>query len=124
MRPLIATILALSLAWCWDRFLRFLKLNQKWRVGFGIPLGEEIIKYSLAITFQLQPWLVYLLFGLGEGVLETILLKGQFSLKILLAGGLIHLGFGLFFLFSFPQELSWGFAIITHLLWNNLLIRD
>ncbi len=124
MRLLIAVILGLSLAWLWDRFLRFLNWDQELRVGLGIPLGEEAIKYSLALAFQLQPWLVYLFFGLGEGGLEAFLLKRPFSLKLIIGGGLIHFGFGLLFLFPIPSALSWGFAIVTHLSWNNLLIRD
>lgn len=121
---MVAVTLALSLAWLWDRFLRFLKWNQKLRVGFGIPLGEEFIKYSLAMAFHLQPWLVYLLFGLGEGALEAYLLERKITLKLMIAGGLIHFGFGLFFLFPIHHSFSWGFAVATHLLWNNLLIRD
>ena len=121
---MVALSLALSLAWLWDRFLRFSKWDQKLRVGLGNPLGEEVIKYSLAVVFQLQPWLVYLLFGLGEGVLEAFLLKRKVPLKLILAGGMIHFGFGMFFLFPIHQGLSWGCAIITHLLWNNLLIQD
>lgn len=124
MRLTIAVILALSLAWLWDRFLRFLKWNQKLRVGLGNPLGEEAIKYSLAMAFQLQPWLVYLLFGLGEGGLEALLLKRKGALKLMIAGGLTHFGFGLFFLFPIHPGLSWALAIVTHLLWNNLLIQD
>ena len=124
MKLLIALTLALSLAWLWDRFLRFLKWNQKLRVGLGNPLGEEIIKYSLAMAFQIQPWLVYLLFGFGEGGLEAFLLKRKVALKLMLAGGLTHFGFGLFYLFPIPPVLSWGFAIVCHLLWNNLLIQD
>lgn len=123
MRLLVAVILGLSLAWLWDCFLHFLNWNQKLRVGFGIPLGEEAIKYSIALAFHLQPWLVYLLFGLGEGGLETVLLKRPFSLKLIIAGGLTHFCFGLLFLFPFSHGLSLGFAIATHLFWNNLLIR-
>lgn len=124
MRILIAVTLALSLAWLWDRFLRFIKWNQKLRVGLGNPLGEEVIKYSLAMAFHLQPWLVYLLFGLGEGGLEAFLLKRKVALKLMIAGGITHFGFGLFFLFPIHPGLSWGFAVVSHLLWNNLLIQD
>ena len=124
MRLLFTVILALSLAWLWDRFLRLLKWDQKLRIGLGVSLGEEAIKYFLAMAFQLRPWLVYLLFGLGEGGLEAILLKKKSALKLIIAGGLIHFGFGLFFLFPFHYNLSWGWAIITHLLLNNLLIQD
>lgn len=124
MRLLVAVTLALGLAWVWDRFLRLIQWNQKLRVGLGIPFGEEIIKYSLAISFQIQPWLVYLLFGLGEGGLEGFLLKRKPLLKLIIAGGLTHFGFGLFFLFPVDPNLSWGFALVTHLLWNNLLIQE
>lgn len=124
MRLLIAVSLALGLAWLWDRFLRCLNLNQKIRVGLGIPLGEEAIKFSLAVAFHLQPWLLYTLFGFGEGCLEMFLLKKPFALKLIIAGGLIHFGFGVLFLFPFPSGLSLSFAITTHLFWNNLIIRD
>lgn len=123
MRLLVAVTLALSVAWLWDRFLRFLKWNQKLRVGLGNPLGEEVVKYSLAMAFQLQPWLVYLLFGLGEGVLEAFLLKRKVALKLIIAGGLIHLCFGLFFLFPVRTGICWAFAVVAHIFWNNLLIH-
>ena len=123
MRLLIAVGFGLSAAWLWDRLLRFLKWNQKIRVGIGAPVGEELIKYSLAVVFQLQPWLFYLSFGVGEGILESLLLKKRFDLKLIAAGALTHFSFGLLFLFRFQPLLSLAFAIATHSLWNNLLIR-
>lgn len=109
MKLIAAVCLALSLAWLWDRFLRFLKLDQKIRIGIGMPIGEEVIKYSMALAFHFQPLLIYTLFGLAEGWLETFLLKKPDALKLILAGGLIHFGFGVFFYFRFhpPLVLVW-----------------
>ncbi|NLW48949.1 MAG: hypothetical protein GXY86_16665 [Firmicutes bacterium] len=124
MKLIAALCLALGLAWIWGRFLRFIKLDQKIRIGIGMPLGEEAIKFSLALAFDYQPLLVYLLFGFGEGLLESFLLKKPEALKLILAGGLTHFGFGVFFLFPVPPVLSFGLAIILHFLWNNLLLKN
>lgn len=124
MKLIVALCLALGLAWIWDLFLRFLKLDQKVRIGIGMPIGEEVIKYSMAFAFHYHPLLIYSLFGLGEGCLEAFLLKRPYDLKLILAEGLIHFGFGVFFLFPVPPVFSFGFAMGVHLLWNNLLIKD
>lgn len=99
-------------------------MDQKIRIGIGMPLGEEVIKYSMAFAFHYHPSLIYTLFGLGEGWLETFLLKRPYDLKLILAEGLIHFGFGVFFLFPVPPVFSLGFAMVIHFLWNNLLIGD
>lgn len=124
MKLIVALCLALGLAWVWDRFLRFLKLDQKIRIGIGMPIGEEAIKYSIAFAFHHHPLLIYTLFGLGEGFLEAFLLKKPHDLKLILAGGLIHFGFGVFFLFPVSPIISLGFAMVIHFLWNNLLIKE
>lgn len=124
MKLIVTLCLALGLAWIWDLFLKFLKMDQKIRIGIGMPLGEEVIKYSMAFAFHYHPSLIYTLFGLGEGWLETFLLKRPYDLKLILAEGLIHFGFGVFFLFPVPPVFSLGFAMVIHFLWNNLLIGD
>jgi hypothetical protein len=124
MKLIVIVFLALGLAWIWDLFLRFLKLDWKIRIGIGMPLGEEVIKFSLALAFHYQPLLVYTLFGFGEGWLESFFLKKPEVLKLILAGGLTHFGFGVFYLFPVPPVLSFGLAIATHFLWNNLLIKN
>lgn len=124
MRLIVAFLLALGLAWFWDRFLRIIKLNQNIRIGIGMPLGEEAIKYLVAGIFQFPPILIYILFGLGEGCLETFLLKKSFDLKLILAGGLTHFFFGLFFILPVPPFLSISLAITIHIFWNILLIKD
>ena len=124
MKLIVTVCLALGLAWIWDRFLRFLKLNQKIRIGIGMPLGEEAIKFSLALAFHFQPLLIYILFGFGEGCLESFPLKKPDALKLILAGGLTHFGFGVFYIFSVPPVISFGLAIAIHLIWNNLLLKS
>lgn len=89
-----------------------------------MPLGEEAIKYLIAIAFHFSPILIYILFGLGEGCLEAFLLKKPTNLKLILAGGLTHFVFGLLFLLPIPPFSSISFAITAHLIWNNLLIKD
>ncbi len=124
MRLIAAVCLTLSLAWLWDRLLRLLKFEQKIRIGIGVPIGEEAIKYFMAVAFHFHPLIIYSLFGFGEGCLETFLLKKPSALKLIIAGGLIHFCFGVFFLFPIPPIFSLSFGITAHLLWNNLLIKD
>jgi hypothetical protein len=120
MRLVLAGIFAIGLAFLWDRWLRFLGLNQRIRVGFWVPVGEEMIKYLVSCLFNLVPPLVYLVFGLGEGLYETYRVK-RLDLVLMAAGVVTHLTFGLFFILKTPVVISLVFAIAAHLAWNNLV---
>lgn len=123
MRLVLAGFLAVSLALLWDRALLYIGVKEVNRVGIGVPLGEELLKYTLSLVFSIAPPLLYAAFGLGEGLYETFWRKNRFNLGLLGAGVVTHLGFGVLFLCGAPSLISLSFAIVTHIIWNSSIIK-
>lgn len=124
MKLILAGMISSVTAFIWNRFLIYLKLNEKYRLDFLTPLGEEWIKLSVALSFNIHPLLISAVFGLIEGIYETIHLKKHFTLKTVIAGLGSHSLFGLFYLIQCEVMICFFLAVISHILWNcNILYR-
>lgn len=123
MKYILTAWLAIGFALCWNRILSYLKIKDTIRLGMIIPISEEIFKFSVSYYFHLAPFLIYALFGLGEGIFETIHLKKKPKLTALLAGVLTHSFFSIFFLLDIPVFLGLAMAMISHLIWNQMILN-
>lgn len=118
MKLILAGMATVITALVWNKLLFLLKLSEKLRVGILIPLGEESIKLLTAFFLEISPFQVSMVFGLGEGLFETVHLKKHFNLKIIIAGLIIHIGFGVVYLFKIPVWISFIWAVLLHVFWN------
>jgi hypothetical protein len=123
MKFILAEWLTLGLALLWDRFLYSAGVNQLTRVGFLVPIGEELLKYGVSYLSKLFPPLLYAGFGFGEGIYESLHDKKRLDLVLVLAGILPHTFFSIFFVFKIPIWLSLILAIISHAVWNWLVLN-
>lgn len=124
IKYLLVGWITVGLAYLWDMLLRSFFRNSGFRVGFGVPVGEELLKLGACLWFGLAPWLLYALFGLGEGLFDTFHKKRRLHIPLIGAGVATHLVTGLFFLCqSNPVWLNFLLALGIHLLWNNSLLR-
>lgn len=125
MKLILAAGLALSLAWSWDRILYFfgpmVGIHQRQRVTVLVPVGEEVFKYFVSYWSSLSPPWIFVLFGMGEGLYESIHLKHKLDPVLILAGILPHTFFGIFYLFNLPVWIRLILAIFSHLIWNSLV---
>lgn len=121
IKYLLVGWITVGLAYLWDILLKTLGSSPGFRVGFGMPIGEELLKFSVCFWFGLTPWLLYALFGLGEGLFDTFHVKHRLDLLLIGAGIVTHLVTGLFFLLqNNPVWFDFLLALIFHILWNNL----
>lgn len=123
MRLFIAAILAMGTAFLWDRLLFLCRVNTVFRVALAVPVGEELIKFGSAIFFNLTPPLLYGLFGLGEGLYETMV-KKRFIPRLVWAGTLTHTAFSTFFMLGLQVWLSLLLAMFSHAIWNYVLYKN
>lgn len=126
VKYLLVGWITVGLAYLWDILLKSFSRNFRFRTGFGVPIGEELLKFGACFWFGLTPWLLYALFGLGEGLFDTFHVKRRIDIPIIGVGVVMHLVTGLFFLCqSNPVWLNFLLALVTHMLWNNwLLLRQ
>lgn len=118
IKLLAATLLAMGVAWVWDKLLIGSGIRQQLRIGIFIPVGEEIIKFVIFNSLHLLPVLFFSLFGLGEGLFESFRIPKRFKITLIVAGSVTHTFFSLFYLTSFPGYLQLLMAISGHILWN------
>lgn len=118
VRLLAGSLLAMGLAWLWDRLFINSGVNQQLRIGILIPMAEEIIKFGIVDSLYLPFPLFYFLFGLGEGIFESFGVLKRFKITVILAGCIIHTIFSLFYLTAFPRYSQLILAICAHSLWN------
>jgi hypothetical protein len=123
MKLILAGWLTVGLALLWDRFLNLTGIKETTRVGILVPIGEELLKYSISYLSQLFPPFLYVIFGLGEGVFESIQYKKRFDVALIIAGILPHAFFSIFFLFKLPFRLSLILAIVCHCVWNLIVLN-
>lgn len=107
MKFLLAGWLSVVFALLWQRFLHRLNLGEQVRVGFLIPIGEEIVKYGMAMIFKTPVLAVYLVFGLGEGFYEALRSPDKSTIKLITAGVVTHFYWGRFLSSRFPPLLVW-----------------
>jgi hypothetical protein len=115
---LAGSLLALGLAWLWDRLFIVSGVNQRLRTGLLIPIGEEVVKLGIFNLLHLSPPLLYGLFGLGEGLLESFGLPRRYKITLIFAGCITHTIFSLFYLTVFSLYFQLILAICAHCLWN------
>lgn len=123
MKLILAGWLTIGLALLWDRFLFFMTIDEWTRVVLLVPLGEELLKYGVSYFYQLFPPLLFASFGLGEGIYESIHQKKNIDLILILAGILPHTFFSIYYLFNIPVWLSLVLAVISHSIWNHLVLN-
>jgi hypothetical protein len=127
MKLILASWLTLGLALLWDRFLFFigarLQIHERTRVIILVPIGEELLKYSVSYLNNFFPPLLYAFFGLGEGMYESIHFKKRMDLVLILAGIIPHTFFSIFYLFNLPIWFGLLLAVTSHVIWNNLLFN-
>lgn len=118
MNYLLAGLASIGIALFWNRFWRHIGLSEFIRMGILIPLGEELSKYSVAYLFQINPFWVSLLFGVGEGIYEMFSITGRPWWLLLSAAVMIHLVLGLGYLTNGGIWPGLAFALILHSGWN------
>ncbi len=127
MRLILAAWFTLNLAWLWDRILYLLGptlgIHERLRVILLVPIGEEVFKYGVSYLSSLSPPVLFFLFGMGEGLYESIHLKHKLDPVLILAGILPHSFFSIFYLFNMPVWFSLLLAIVSHSTWNNLIFN-
>jgi hypothetical protein len=123
IKLLAGSILAMGLAWLWDRLFIVSGINQQIRIGILIPIGEEIIKLVILDHLCFSPLLFYGLFGLGEGIFESFRVPKHFKSTLILAGWITHTIFSLFYLTVLPRYFQLFLAICAHCLWNFTVLR-
>ncbi|HEX3045367.1 MAG TPA: hypothetical protein VHY08_11480 [Bacillota bacterium] len=103
-----------------------LGIGTRLRVGFAVPIGEELLKFITFHLWNLNPPVFYGIFGLGEGLFETFRasaqLKKSLDFLIIFSGFATHFIFGLFFLVPAPGWVNLLLAIIGHIIWNNRVL--
>ncbi len=123
MEKLLGLVLAFSLAWLWDRGWYYLKIKAKYRIIFFVPLGEEVLKYSISFLFNFFLPLFYFLFGLMEGLFESVIINKKFDLRLILAGAIFHFLLSVFYLLPLLDLINLLLAIGTHMLWNRHILK-
>jgi hypothetical protein len=127
MKLILATSLALGLAWFWDRILcsigPMFGIHERLRVVIFVPIGEESLKYGVSYLGSLSPTILFFLFGMGEGIYESIHFKHKLDPVLILAGILPHTFFGIFYLFNMPVWIGLLLAVISHFIWNSLILN-
>jgi hypothetical protein len=113
--------LALSLAWLWNQCLFISGISQRLRLGFWIPAGEELIKWGILNCLHVSPPLFYGLFGLGEGLFESLAAPCK-KITIILASMFTHTIFSLFYLTALPTYVQLFLAIGAHMIWNGTIL--
>jgi hypothetical protein len=119
---ILAGCFSLGLALLWDRLLAKLGLGTRLRVGYVIPISEELLKYITFHFLNLTPVVFYGIFGLGEGLFEAWKLKKPQDMMIIFSGFATHFIFGLFFLNPAPGWVNLLLAILGHIIWNNRIL--
>lgn len=123
MKYILAGWLTVGIALLWDRFLFLAGIDEMARVGFLVPIGEELLKYFMSYLNQLFPPLLYAVFGLGEGVYESIQHKKKFDVPLVLAGILTHSFFSLFYILKLSLWFSLILAFTSHCAWNLMILN-
>jgi hypothetical protein len=121
---ILAGWLTLGLALLWNRLLLKLGLKTRFRVGYVVPISEELLKFITFHLWDLSPPVFYGIFGLGEGLFEVLRLKKPLDFMIVFAGFATHFIFGLFFLVPAPGWVNLLLAITGHIIWNNQILNS
>jgi hypothetical protein len=123
---ILAGWFTLGLALLWDRLLKKLGFGTRFRVGYAVPIGEELLKFITFQLWNLTPPVFYVIFGLGEGLFETFRARAQskksLNFLIIFSGFATHFIFGLFFLVPAPGWVNLLLATIGHIVWNNRVL--
>lgn len=123
LKLIFVSILAAGMALLWDDLCTRWGVKEPIRVGGLVPLGEEIIKFALAVGCSLPLIGIYALFGLWEGIYEAVRDGRKNIIKHLSVTPLTHVLFGVAYFLPCPLWIRFLGAVLCHVVWNQCILK-